>query len=99
MRSLPKEEAPLSRPEFVPFPTDFFQKHFLQAEHVLIILGQGEEWAVSSQCSVTCGPGTKDLVRHCTLQSFESESDPVDCPGSDIRQDSCNHGECPGRKD
>lgn len=54
------------------------------------------KWSPWSECSLTCGGGSKSRSRICALPDGTSP-DGLYCPGEDTQKETCNENTCPGK--
>ena len=62
----------------------------------LIVDGGWSEWSDWSQCTVSCGNGTRTRSRTCNNPTPQHNGKPCEGPSQDVEL--CSLGHCPGKK-
>ena len=65
----------------------------LNLSNIAVIIAEWQEWGEWSQCSTSCGNGSRVRGRGCLGDPFGGNQQ---CPGNPTEVEECNTSECPG---
>lgn len=80
------------------FKSNFSQQGFIPLTYTPLFFtvdGRWTDWKAWSQCSVTCGGGTRNRSRTCTNPPPQHGG--KECSGSEEEMQSCNEFPCPSK--